>query len=48
MHACKSGIQKRKANIICVKPNQASQRWQKFGGESEYYLGLENEDKKMI
>ena len=22
------------------------QRWQKFGGESEYYLDLENEDKK--
>ena len=22
------------------------QRWRKFGGESEYYLDLENEDSK--
>ena len=44
-HACKSGRQKTRRTSFASNQTQLQQRPQ-FGGESEYYLDLENEDKK--
>ena len=42
---CKSGRQKTRRTSFVSSQTQL-QRRPKFGGEPEYYLGLENEDKK--
>ena len=45
MHVCKSGRQKTRRTSFMSSQTQLLQR-PKFGWESEYYLDLENEDKK--
>ena len=46
MHACKSGRQQTRRTSFESLSQTHLEWWPKFGREPEYYLDLENEDKK--